>query len=62
MHIIELPKNVASCDKSDHRFRINETNLVNYIEIELLFKALLNIISTIFNLKVVFQIVVYKNI
>ena len=48
MNIIELLKNVASRDKSDHRFEISATNLVNYIEIEFLFKALLNIISTIF--------------
>ena len=48
MHIIELLKNGASRDKFDHRFRISATNLGNYIEIEPLFKALLNIISTIF--------------
>ena len=46
MHIIELLKNFASHDKSDHRFGISATNLVNYIEIEALFKALLNKIST----------------
>ena len=48
MHTIELLKNVASRHKSDHRFGLSATNLVDYIEIELLFKGLLNIISTIF--------------
>ena len=38
MHIIELLKKVASRDKSDDRFGISATNIVNYIEIELLFK------------------------
>ena len=61
MHIIELLKNVASCDKSDHRFGISTTNLVNYIEIEHLFKALFNIISTIFKF-VVDGYIVYMNI
>ena len=42
MHIIELLKNKSdSRDKSDHRFEISATNLVNYIEIEPLFKTLL---------------------
>ena len=53
MHIIELLKNVASRDKFDHRFGISATNLVTYIEIEPLFKALLNIIL------IIFQFVVY---
>ena len=44
MHIIELLNNVASCDKADHILKIRATYLVNYIEIEPLFKALLNII------------------
>ena len=44
MHIIEFLKNVASRDKSDHIFGISATNLVNYIAIEPLFKASLNII------------------
>ena len=44
MHIIQLLKNVASRDKSDHRYEIIATNLVNYIEIKPLFKALLNLI------------------
>ena len=61
MHIIELLKNVASRDKSDHRFGISATNLVNYIEIEPLFKAVLNIISSIFNF-VVYGSIVYMNI
>ena len=60
MLIIELLKNVASCDKSDHRFGISATNLVIYIEIEPLFKALLNIISTIFNF-VVYGYILYMN-
>ena len=42
MHIIELLKNVAYRVKSDHRFGISATNLVNYIEFEPLFEALLN--------------------
>ena len=37
-------KNVASRDKSDHRCGNSANNLVNYIEIEPLYKALLNII------------------
>ena len=61
MHIIELLKNVASRDKSDHRLRINATNLVNYIEIEPLFKALFNIILTIFKFAV-YRYIVYMNI
>ena len=36
MHIIELLKNAASRDKSDHRFGISGTNLVNCIEISTL--------------------------
>ena len=48
MHIIGLLKNVTSRDKSDHRFGISANNLVNYIEIKPLFKALLTIISPIF--------------
>ena len=48
LHIFELLKNVASRDKSDHRVEISATNLVIYNEIEALFEALLNIISTIF--------------
>ena len=60
MHIIELLKNVASRDKSDYRLGINTTNLVNYIEIEPLFKALLSIISTIFKF-VVYGYIVYMN-
>ena len=39
MHIIELLKNVASRNKSDHRFGISTTKLVKYIEIEPLFKV-----------------------
>ena len=59
MHIIELLTNVASRDKSDHRFGIfSETNLVNYIEIQPLLKALLNIIPTIFKF-VVYEYIVY---
>ena len=61
MHIIEFLKNVASRDKTDHRFRISATNLVNYTKIETLFKALLNIISTIFKF-VVHGYIVYINI
>ena len=48
MHAIKLLKNIASRDKSEHRFENSATNLVNYIEIEHLFKVLLNKISTIF--------------
>ena len=58
MHIIELLKNVASRDKSDHRFEISATNLVNYIEIKALFKALFNLSSTIFK----FVVYGYMNI
>ena len=58
MHIIELLKNVASRNKSDHRFEISATNLLNYIEIEPLFKVLLNTISTIYNF-VVYDYIVY---
>ena len=61
MHIIELLKNIASRYKSDHSFGISATNLVNYIKMEPLFKALLNIISTIFKL-VVYGYIVYINI
>ena len=61
MHIIELLENVASRNKSNHRFEISATNLVTYIEIEPLFKALLNIISIIFKF-VVYEYVVYMNI
>ena len=39
MHIIESLKNVASRDKSYHRFEISAKNLVYYIEIEPMFKA-----------------------
>ena len=34
MHIVKLLKNIASKDKSDHRFGISAPKLVNYIEIE----------------------------
>ena len=62
MHIIELMKSVGSRDKSDHRFGIiSATNLVNYIEIAPLFKALLNIISTIFKF-VEYGYIVYMNV
>ena len=61
MHIIELLKKVASRDKLHYRFRISATNLVNYIEIEPLFKALLNIISTIFKF-FLYGDIVYTNI
>ena len=61
MHIIELLRNVASREKSDYRMRISASNLVNYIEIEPLFKALLNIISTIFKF-VVYGYIVYIKI
>ena len=61
MHIIELPEHVAFCDKSDYRFGISATNLVNEIAIEPVFKALLNIISTIFKF-VVYGYIVYINI
>ena len=60
MHIIELLKNDASHDKSDHRLGISATNLVNYNEIKSLFKALLNIISTIFKF-VLYGYIVYMN-
>ena len=61
MHIIELLKSVASRVKSGHRFEISATNLGNYIEVERLFKALLNIISTIFKF-VVYGYILYINI
>ena len=61
MPMIELLKNVSSRDNSDHRVGISATNLVNYIEIEPLFKALLNIISTIFK-NVVLGYILYMNI
>ena len=60
MHIIELLKNVASRDKSDHRFGISETNFVNYIEIEPLFRALLNIISTFFKFVYIYIYSIYE--
>ena len=60
MLIIELLKNVASRDKSDHRFGISATNLVNYIVFKPLFKALLNKMSTIFKF-VVYGYIVYMN-
>ena len=49
MQIIELLKNVVSRHNSDHRFGISAINLVNYIEIAPLFKALLNIIQLFLN-------------
>ena len=61
MHIVELLKNVAARDKSDQRFGISAINLVNYIEIEPLFKAVLNIISIIFKF-IVYGYIVYMNI
>ena len=60
MHIIELLKDVASRDKSDQRLGISAINVVNYIEIEQLFQALLNIILTIFKF-VVYGYIVYIN-
>ena len=57
MHIIELLKDVVFRDKSAHRFGISATNLVNYIEIEPLFKALLRIFKFF-----VYEYIVYMNI
>ena len=61
MHIFELLKNVVSRDKLDYRSGISTTNLVNYIETEPLFKALLHIISIILKF-VVYGKLVYMNI
>ena len=58
MHITELLKNVASRDKSGYRFGSSATNLATYIEIESLFKVLINIISTIFTF-VIYGYIVY---
>ena len=40
MHIIELLQNLASTDKSDHRFGISATKLVSYVDIVSLFEGL----------------------